>query len=207
MAIGLRGPITDAQRLDLERIRSSQRHLLGIITDILTFARIDAGKVELSVTAVPLDDVLTDAWAMIEPQARIRSIALDRGPCASPPVACADRERVAQILTNLLANAVKFTPERGHIAVVCENDGRDGRRPMVAVRVSDTGIGIPGDKLETIFEPFTQLDRGLTRTVQGTGLGLAISRDLARQMGGDLTVESALGRGSTFTLTLPRAEP
>ncbi|HET7459188.1 MAG TPA: CHASE3 domain-containing protein [Gemmatimonadaceae bacterium] len=210
IAIGLRGPITDAQRQDLARIRASQQHLLGIITDILTYARIDAGKVELEVTEVRLDGVLDDVWPMIEPQARARDIVFERTACDSSPVACADRERVVQILTNLLANAVKFTPPGGRITVACAADVAlaAGRVPRanVALRVADTGIGIAGDKLDAIFEPFTQLDRGLTRTVEGTGLGLAISRDLARQMGGDLTVESTPGQGSSFTLVLPRPD-
>ncbi|HWJ23241.1 MAG TPA: CHASE3 domain-containing protein [Gemmatimonadaceae bacterium] len=202
--MGLRGPVTDAQRKDLARIRSSQQHLLGIITDILTFARIDAGKVELTVAEVAFGPVLEEVWSMIEPQARARSIRLERSPDGDGLVVCVDRDRLAQILTNLLANAVKFTPPGGRVGVAWAARGDDTSRPRLEVRVSDTGIGIPADKREAIFEPFTQLDRGLTRSAEGTGLGLAISRDLARRMGGDLTVESTPGEGSTFTLTLPR---
>jgi len=116
----------------------------------------------------------------------------------------ADEDRVKQILSNLLTNAVKFTDEGGRIVVAC--DVPDPARTMVRVRVHDSGRGIPGDKLAAIFEPFVQVDRHLTRdSQQGVGLGLAISRDLARAMGGELTVTSTVGEGSTFALLLPRA--
>ena len=112
----------------------------------------------------------------------------------------ADAEKAQQILLNLLSNAIKFTNAGGRIRVNCEAD-----ETMVRIRVHDTGIGIPVDKLETIFEPFVQLHRDLTTTHEGTGLGLAISRDLARAMGGDLTVDSVSGEGAVFMLRLPRA--
>jgi signal transduction histidine kinase len=114
----------------------------------------------------------------------------------------ADREKVEQILLNLLSNAIKFTPPGGSVTLVC----RAGAE-QVSIQVRDTGVGIPPEKLQRVFEPFVQVRGDLTRTAEGTGLGLAISRDLARGMGGDLTVESEEGRGSTFTLTVPLAEP
>ena len=115
----------------------------------------------------------------------------------------ADREKVWQVLLNLLSNAIKFSDPGGRVSVECAvGDGSAGGR--VLIRVRDTGMGIPADKLEAVFEPFVQVNAGLTRTQEGTGLGLAISRDLARGMGGDLTAESAVGVGSTFTLSLPR---
>jgi signal transduction histidine kinase len=112
----------------------------------------------------------------------------------------ADREKVGQVLLNLLSNAAKFTPAGGRVTVSA--DAGDGRARL---RVADTGIGIPADQLDVIFEPFVQVDGTRTRTADGTGLGLAISRDLARGMGGDLTAESTPGAGSTFTLALPAA--
>jgi signal transduction histidine kinase len=115
-------------------------------------------------------------------------------------VARVDRSRAEQVLLNLLSNAVKFTPEGGRITVSC---ARHGER--IAVRVRDTGPGLPPDKLEAVFEPFVQLGRALNSPHEGVGLGLAISRDLARAMGGDLTAASALGAGATFTLLLPAA--
>ena len=126
-------------------------------------------------------------------------MAYDYAGCADQLVALADPGKLRQVVLNLLSNAVKFTPAGGSVALSCEA-GADA----VRVLVHDTGIGIPADKLEAIFEPFVQLDQGLTRAADGTGLGLAISRDLARGMGGALTVESAPGAGSTFTLTLRR---
>jgi signal transduction histidine kinase len=111
----------------------------------------------------------------------------------------ADEEKARQVLINLLSNAVKFTSRGGEIRLACAMDER-----WVTTVVTDNGVGIPGDRLEVIFEPFVQVDRGLTSRHEGTGLGLAISRDLARNMGGDLTVASVVGEGSTFKLTLPR---
>jgi signal transduction histidine kinase len=121
------------------------------------------------------------------------------GSCATDLVARADPERLRQILLNLLGNAAKFTPEGGQIAIECAEQDHE-----VAIRVRDTGIGIPPEALERIFDPFVQVGRDLRAPSDGVGLGLAISRDLARRMGGDLTVESRVGEGSTFTLLLPQ---
>jgi signal transduction histidine kinase len=135
---------------------------------------------------------------MIEPQAALRGLEFIREKCPSGRQVLADRVKAEQILLNLLSNAVKFTERGGRITVSCELRGSVGR-----VRVKDTGVGIPPEKVDAVFEPFVQLGRTLTSVQEGTGLGLAISRDLARAMGGDLVVESELGHGSTFTLTLP----
>jgi PAS domain S-box-containing protein len=206
MELGVRGPVTDEQRGDLARIRRSQRHLLTLITDILNFARLEGGRVEYDVRPVPLADLIADAAPMVEPQLAAQQLAFEvRLPeGAGDTTARADQEKVRQILLNLLSNAAKFTPAGGRVTVAVEAPPAPPGAP-VRVRVSDTGIGIPADKLDAIFDPFVQVQTGLTRRHEGTGLGLAISRDLARGMGGDLTVESAPGAGSTFTLTLPRA--
>ncbi len=198
MEMGIRGPITPQQRDDLNRIQQSQRHLLGLINEVLNYARLETGTVHYDVADVPLCDALAAAEALVAPQAQARDLALSTGPCPPELVARADAEKVRQILVNLLSNAVKFTDRGGRVELACAADG--GR---VQVVVSDTGIGIPADQLDRIFEPFVQVRADLTRTAEGTGLGLAISRDLARGMGGDLTAESAPGVGSTFTLTLP----
>jgi signal transduction histidine kinase len=197
---GIRGPITPAQRADIERIKRSQRHLLSLINDILNFAKIEAGRVRFTLTDVPLATALAELETLVAPQLREKAIRYEYRCTDSTLVARADGERMQQILLNLVSNAVKFTPQGGEIVVECE-----GRSDAVVIRVRDSGIGIPGDKLEHIFEPFVQLDAGERSRAGGTGLGLAISRDLARSMKGDLTAESVVGKGSTFTLVLPCA--
>jgi signal transduction histidine kinase len=196
----LRGPTTPEQLDDLERIQRSQRHLLGLINDILNFARIEAGRVEYAIEPVPLNALVLETQTLVRPQLAARSLTFS---CELPRyevVAMADGEKVRQIVLNLLANAIKFTNEGGRIAVTCDADERWAR-----IHVTDTGIGIPADRLKAIFEPFVQVNRTLTRPTEGTGLGLAISRDLALGMGGEISVESSIGVGSEFVLTLPRA--
>jgi signal transduction histidine kinase len=145
-------------------------------------------------------ELIGDLEVLVAPQLQAKRIAYTYHPCDPTLRVVADAERTQQVVLNLLSNALKYTPPGGGVTLGCE--AVDGR---VLVRVRDTGIGIPRDKLEMIFEPFTQVSGGLTRSVEGTGLGLAISRELARAMGGELTVESEVGVGSTFTLALPKA--
>jgi signal transduction histidine kinase len=201
LELGIHGPVTDAQREALDRIARGQRHLLRLINDVLNLARIEAGRVDYATEEVPLAETIAAVLPMVEPQMEASGLACTSS-VAPHLTARADREKVQQILINLLTNAVKFTPAGGRVTVVAERD-RDRRR--VRVSVSDTGIGIAADKTERVFEPFVQVDVGHARRNEGTGLGLAISRDLARGMGGDLLVESEEGRGSTFTLVLPDA--
>jgi signal transduction histidine kinase len=198
--MGIRGPITPQQQTDLERIRRSQRHLLSLINDVLNFAKLEAGRVDFDIRTVPMHDVLQDVEALVVPQLRAKRLKyVDAGDCHDIRV-CADPEKVRQILVNLLSNAIKFSPSGEEIRVICRSDDA-----AVRTTIADRGIGIPADKLETVFEPFVQVDRSLTGRQEGTGLGLSISRDLARHMGGDLTVESQPGLGSAFTLILPSA--
>lgn len=200
LLMGLRGPLTPDQRGDLERVQRSQRNLLSLINDILNYAKLDAGRVEFSMAVAPLHPLLLELEPLITPQLRARKLSYEYGGCDDSLSAWADTEKVRQVLLNLLSNAIKFTDAAGTITMDCAADG-----PMVRVTVRDTGLGIPEDKLSTIFEPFVQLERKLTSSNhEGTGLGLAISRDLARGMGGELTVESKVGDGSVFHLTLPR---
>jgi signal transduction histidine kinase len=159
--------------------------------------------VSYEITDVAVREALASAEALIVPQLRAKELHYTLGGCGASVVARADRDKLQQILLNLLSNAVKFTPEGGRVTV--EFLPGPNASGMAEVRVIDTGVGIPADKLEAIFEPFVQVGRSLNSPGEGTGLGLAISRDLARGMGGDLTVESALGVGSTFTLALPCA--
>jgi signal transduction histidine kinase len=197
IALGLRGAVTPEQRQDLDRIRRSQTHLLGLVDNILTFSRLEAGRVEYVLEDVHVHPLLAEVGELVAPQAWAKSLTYTYVPCPPALVARADRLRLRQVLLNLLSNAVKFTPAGGRVTLACEVDDRE-----VRVRVEDTGAGIAPDKLASIFEPFVQLDRGLTRAYEGAGLGLAISRDLARGMGGELSVKSTPGEGSTFTLVL-----
>jgi PAS domain S-box-containing protein len=204
LELGVHGPLTEPQINYLRRIRNSQAHLLGIINDLLNFSKIEAGQMAYDLREVRLHAIVDDVLPLVEPQARAKGLTVEHGPCAQELVAFADRTKAEQVVLNLLSNAVKFTPASGTIRVTC-GQRRDDER--VSVIVADTGNGIPEDKLNAIFEPFVQLGRSLTRPHEGTGLGLAISRDLARAMGGDLTVESTVGEGSAFTFALPVAKP
>ena len=199
LEMGLRGPVTPAQLEDLRKIRRSQRHLLGLINDIMNFARIETGHVSLSFDNVSVNETIAVLDALTEPQVASKGIHYEHGRCDPTLTVWADKEKTRQILINLVSNAIKFTPSGGSIRLDCEQvDG------TVRFHVTDTGRGIPKDKLEAIFEPFIQVNRQFTREQEGVGLGLSISRDLARMMNGDLTTESTEGVGSTFTLTLPR---
>ena len=201
--MGLHGPVTAEQRDALERIDHSQRHLLGLINNILNLSRIEAGHVDYAIDDVQVSEALDDLAPMIEPQLAQKRITFEVRSHGPLPAVRADREKLQQVLLNLLSNAVKFTPERGHIWIDASENPATG---MVAICVSDDGRGIPREKLETIFEPFVQVDASHSRMGQGTGLGLAISRDLARGMRGDLEVRSEVGEGSAFKLTLPAAD-
>jgi PAS domain S-box-containing protein len=199
LEMGVRGPVTDLQREDLRRIRRASQHLLSLINDILNYARLEAGSVELHLSDITLIDALSGMEALIAPQLHAKGVAYEYRPCDRSVRIHADREKLDQILLNLVGNAVKFTDRDGHITLSCEVTGDNAH-----VIVTDTGRGIPHGKLQSIFDPFVQVDRHLTpERQQGVGLGLAISRDLARAMHGDISVQSDAGQGATFVLTLP----
>ena len=200
MQMGIRGPLTPEQAEDLRRIQTSQRHLLGLINEVLNYAKLETGSVHYDLDDVPVREALAAAESLVAPQARAKGLALSSDDCERTLAVRADPEKLRQILVNLLSNAVKFTAPGGRIEMT---SGSGEHR--VAIRIRDTGIGIAPDKLEAIFDPFVQVRSDLTRPHEGSGLGLAISRDLARGMGGDLFVESAPGAGSVFTLLLPAA--
>jgi PAS domain S-box-containing protein len=195
---GVRGSLTAQQAQDVERIRRNQQHLLAVITNILNYARLDAGHVTYEIKPVSLATVAETVAPLVEPLTRARGVVLERGPCETTAIAQADPTKVAQILLNLLSNAAKFTPTGGRATITCT---RRGDRAVLTV--ADTGPGIPPEQRATVFEPFVQLGRSLTSSHEGSGLGLAISRDLARAMGGDLTVDDSDGGGAVFTLMLP----
>jgi len=201
LELGIRGPVTEQQRTDLERIMRSQTYLLSLINDVLNFAKIESGHLQVELEDVGVDELMNGTSDFVRPQLRERGLAFALSSCAPSLRVRADREKVQQILLNLLSNALKFTPSGGEIALSCQEE--DG---FASIVVRDTGRGIAPEKLASIFEPFVQVDRRYKREQDGIGLGLAISRELARAMDGDLTVESREGVGSTFVLRLPRAE-
>jgi len=200
LAMGVRGPLNAEQAQDIARIRRSQQHLLTLITDVLNFAKVDAGQSEYHITAVPVDEALRDTESMIAPQILQKGLRYSFKGAGKTAAVLADPEKMQQIVLNLLSNAVKFTDSGGTIALSSEFSGN-----CVDIKVADTGAGIASEKVDRIFDPFVQVDRRLNQPVQGVGLGLAISQDLAKAMGGSVSVESVLGKGSTFTLSLPRA--
>ena len=199
IALGIHGPINDAQAEALNRIRTSQQHLLRLITDLLNFSKIEAGSINYELGPVSVSEMLDTVLPMIEPQAFARGMTMEWPASDETIVLWADKPKVEQIMLNLLTNAVKYTQPGGIVGVRYYEEG-----DRVAVEVRDTGVGIPADQLGVIFEPFVQVGRTLTSAQEGAGLGLAISRDLARAMNGDLTVTSELEKGSVFTLYLPK---
>lgn len=199
LEMGIRGPVTATQREDLARIKRSQQHLLGLINDVLNFVRLDTGQLSYAIEDVHVAQLVGRVEELILPQLSARGLRYSRAVIDPAVTMRADSEKALQILVNLLTNATKFTESGGTISVKCTL-----AEDAVSFAVSDTGSGIPADRLDSVFEPFVQIGRGLTQQSEGVGLGLAISRDLARKMGGDVTAVSTLGAGSTFTLRLPR---
>jgi signal transduction histidine kinase len=210
---GLAGPLAPAQRDFIERTRVSGRHLLGLVEEVLDIAKVEAGQMRVDLGPVSANRVITAAVTLVRPQAATAAVVVDATHCSDAlGEVTGDERRVRQILLNLLANGVKFTRPGGRIAIRCERvEGvapftPSQRGSWMSIAVSDTGIGIEPEHLETIFEPFVQLDASHTRSRGGSGLGLAISRRFARLMGGDITVASRMGQGATFTLWLPAWE-
>ena len=197
LADGITGPVTDPQRQQLGRIKASATHLLGLIDEILTYSRVEAGSERAQMDVVEVRTVLEDAAALVAPLVDDRGLVLTVELPERPLSVCTDVQKLRQILVNLLSNATKFT-EHGGITLFASRS----RRQML-FHVRDTGIGIPQQHLQQIFEPFWQVDQRANRRVGGTGLGLTVSRRLAQLIGGDLSVESHVGGGSTFTLQIP----
>ncbi|MDQ6736186.1 MAG: ATP-binding protein [Gemmatimonadota bacterium] len=196
----IQGPITEAQADALARVSRSQRHLLRLINDVLNLARVEAGRLEYTLDTLDVNDLVGAVLPMVEPQLKARNLQFDSS-IASGLKAYADRDKTEQVLLNLLSNAVKFTEPGGAVSIVAGANA--GYSDRICIQVADTGIGIPPHRLEQMFEPFAQMDTSHTRRAEGTGLGLTISRDLALGMGGDITATSEVGKGSTFTLSLP----
>ena len=203
LELEVHGPVTAAQRDALGRVARAQQRLLTLINDVLNFAKLGAGHLEYHWADVSVDAAVAALEPIIAPQVRAKGQRYVYVPCQPSLAVRADLDRLQQVVLNLLSNAIKFTPEAGTITVEAETLGED----QVVIRVRDTGVGITADRVHTIFDPFVQVHRSLTRPHDGVGLGLSISRDLARAMGGDLTVESVPGQGSVFSVRLPRAHP
>jgi PAS domain S-box-containing protein len=212
LAFEVPGPINEAQHTYLERIRASTSHLLGLVNDLLDIAKVDAGRLLVMRENSSARETVETALALVHPQATARGLALTNRCTAEVDARYrGDPRRVEQIVVNLLSNAVRFTETGGRISVTCATTDSPGFQAQVtrgkgswcAISVEDTGIGISPEHLAVIFDPFVQVDPSLTRTQGGSGLGLSISRRLARLMDGDVTVESRVREGSTFTLWLP----
>lgn len=198
MLDGIPDRVTDGQRGFLQRIVKGQKHLLGLIDSVLTHAKLEAGRMTYRMTNVSMAELLDAVESMLTPQLATKELKYDCLGCDSDLVLRCDRQKTIQILLNLVSNAVKFTPPRGRITI--RTDSPAPGRALIGVR--DTGIGMSAEQIATVFEPYVQFDNELSRHEKGTGLGMPISRDLARGMGGDLTVESEPGVGTEFLLTL-----
>lgn len=201
MAAAAFGPVTADQRQAMAFIKNACGELLRMINDILGFAQLGSGNIRVNIGTVPVPDAIERAASLLRLRFQEAGIAFHAHAVHSGMAVRADPDRLQQVLLNLLTNASKFTPSRGRISVVAEED--EGR---VRIRVGDTGIGIDRDHLSKIFEPFVQIG-STPGSFHGVGLGLAIGRELTRAMGGDLTVESTPGEGSVFTIDLPAAPP
>ncbi len=199
LALGIHGPLSEPQLEQIGRIERSAHHLLRIIEGVLAFTRVEAGKANYDFEDVPIGAALTGVEVLVGPAAEEKGIQVSLENASCFAMVHVDVEKLRQVVVNLVNNAIKFTPSGGRVRVECQTTDDE-----VVLRVHDTGIGIPAEKLEVVFEPFVQVDMRLSRQFGGTGLGLAIAREFARGMGGDISVVSVLGQGSTFSLRLPR---
>ena len=193
------GPVSDPQRKSLSRIDSNARHLLALINDILDITRIEAGRMPLNATSFGIGELFEEVQAELEPIIKRSNLAVSTKLRGAVPSLRSDRQKVKQIVLNLLSNALKFTPA-GSVTMTASYDGR---ARQVAIAVRDTGVGIPPEDQAKVFEDFRQLDSSPARGYGGTGLGLSICRRLANILGGTIELQSLPGKGSTFTLRLP----
>lgn len=198
---GMFGPLTDQQKDALDRTRAAADHLRALIDDILDLAKIEAGKMQLTLEELSLADVVSEASQQMEPMIRRKSLSYTVDLSADTPKILSDRTKLKQILLNILSNAMKFTT-RGGVSVVVRPHAMG-----VRIDVNDTGIGIRPEHLSVIWEDFRQVDQSRTREFGGTGLGLSITRKLVERLGGTISVESIVGVGTTFTVMLPIIAP
>lgn len=199
LRMGARGPLSPEICRDLERMERNHLHVTRLINDVLHFAKLEAGRVVFVPTQLAVERLMAELEDYLDPQDAAHALVIR--PCAPDITMWADPDKVKQIVLNLIGNAIKHTPAGTGIEVFCP----PAAGSAVSIAVRDHGPGIPAERQAAIFEPFVQIGRSLNHPVEGLGLGLAIARDLARGMGGDLTVSSQEGSGTTFTLSLPRA--
>ena len=201
----LAGPLNAEQNKQLEMVRTSARHLLALINDVLDISKIEAGQLEVECVPFDLRAAIANVADIVRPLAEKKGLALQVEVSPGVGAVSSDRRRVEQVLLNLLSNAIKFT-ERGSVGLRAElNPGNSPGTgaPFIRLSVADTGMGIKAENLAILFQPFRQVETGLSRNHEGTGLGLAICQKLAAKLGGAIHVESAWGRGSVFTFTMP----
>jgi signal transduction histidine kinase len=201
LADGITGPVNDAQKHQLGRMKASAQHLLHLIDQILSYSRVDAGRELVAAEDVDANEIARDAATLVEPLAREKGLPMEVVETGYSLPMSTDSGKVRQILVNLLSNAVKFTPA-GRVTLIVQHEG-----PMVRYLVRDTGIGIADEHRDQIFDAFWQVEQPSTRRVGGTGLGLSVTRRLARLLGGDVTLSSKVGEGSAFIVTLPLELP
>ena len=198
---GITGPVTELQKQQLGRINASARHLLGLIDEILTFARVDIGRERVRWESMSINHTLTDAASLVQPMAADKHLKFVIGLLDEDQAIQTDGTKLRQMLVNLLSNGIKFT-EKGEVRLGCSVHDS-----LLEIRIADTGVGIAAENFEDVFEPFWQVEQSATRKTGGTGLGLSVTRKLARLLGGDVTVASRMGAGTTFLLTLPMKAP
>ena len=198
---GITGPVTEPQKQQLGRINASARHLLGLIDEILTFARVDIGRERVRWESMSINHTLTDAAALVQPMAADKHLKFVVELLEEDQAIQTDGTKLRQMLVNLLSNGIKFTDE-GEVRVGCAvNNGN------LEVQIADTGVGIAAENIEDVFEAFWQAEQTATRKTGGTGLGMSVTRKLARLLNGDVTIVSRVGAGTTFLLTLPMKAP
>lgn len=197
------GPISDRQREALGRIRLSGRHLLAVLENVLEMTRLSAGVVRIRTGPMHTASVIAEAVQMVQPSASAKDLHLDVDESVDLTIE-ADANRVRQVLVNLLSNAIKYTPAGGHVMVGVSTEAA-GDGTSAVITVTDTGPGIPVEKLQAIFRPYYRLPTAEADAPEGLGLGLAISRELIRQMGGDIDVDNEQEAGCTFSVRLPLA--
>ncbi len=198
---GITGPVTELQRQQLGRINVSARHLLGLIDEILTFARVDIGRERVRWESMSVNHTLADAASLVQPMAADKNLRFVVELLDEDQSIQTDNTKLRQMLVNLLSNGIKFT-DKGEVRLACAVNNS-----TLEISIADTGVGIAAENIEDVFEPFWQAEQTATRKTGGTGLGLSVTRKLARLLGGDVTVASRMGAGSTFLLTLPMKAP